>query len=166
MRSIIFTSLFCVAANMSVAQDHALPGCYTRAYSQAHLDAHPQQVVREMRLWVRVQNGVRDAIMDVQFANQGHVATEGRGSPQARQVLSCFDLADGTPFCGVECDGGGFVPVRQTDDSLTIELDYLLIGTTPGEEEVCGGEIDLAEVPGQTVRYRLNRADIAQCEGM
>ena len=168
MRSIIFTSglLFTlgqafIASGLS-AQEGPTPGCYFRVYDEDHLKAHPEQVVSAMRMRVYDDQGYRYAALEVLFANQGHVRRAGQGEQLLDQSLSCFIDNDGDRTCAVDCDGGSFRVVRETNSAMTIETGYLWVG--PSEE--CGGAIDLSEGPGNLTRYRLDRADDAQCGGM
>ena len=134
-------------------------GCYMRDYSEAHLAKHPTQIVDWMTLWV-YEDEDRDTManMTVGFARQGNVRGTVFAGETVSQALVCFDM-DGVPGCGVECDGGYFTVERDQADGMTIETRYLLVGDT----DECGGAVDLAEVEGQAVRYRLNRVDSGQC---
>ena len=165
MRSIIFISAWCVLAGAAFAQQGPEPGCYERQYSAAHLAQNPDQVVKSirMRIYDDTHYGTKEryANLDVQFANQGHVRRAGLGAPRLGQSLICFGDADGAG-CSVECDGGWFTVTRSTPESLTIETEYLMVGDTEG----CGGAVDLAEKPGRPVKYRLDRADPARCNGL
>ena len=137
------------------------PGCFLRDYSDAHLARHPDQVADRMVMRVAVQStGTTVADLWVTLANQGHVRRSGRGGHRLWQFLVCWSEG-GRALCGVECDGGVMEVTRQDGKGLTFRTDYLLIGPT----DQCGGEIDLAEVPGQAVSYRLNRVSGTVCEG-
>ncbi len=136
-------------------------GCYVRDYSAAHLAGQPAQVVDWMQLWVYSdENRNKLANMLVGFTNQGHVANTKHAGQVLDQFLLCFDY-DGRKGCTVECDGGNFFVTRDTGDAITIETSYLTVGYT----DSCGGAVDLAEKPGQPVKYKLYRADARQCEG-
>lgn len=135
-------------------------GCYVRDYSDAHLAGQPAQVVDWMQLWIYSdENQNKLANMLVGFTKQGHV----RGTKHAGQVLDqfllCFD-SGGRKGCTVECDGGNFFVTRDSGDAMTIETSFLMVGET----DSCGGAVDLAEVPGRAVKYKLFRADAQQCE--
>ncbi len=152
---------FALGAGTAVAEGPDV-GCYARDYSSAHLAKQPAQVVEQMALRVYEDElGNRLADMEVTFANQGHVANGMFAGQTLNQFLLCFDY-QGRAGCAVECDGGAFNVVRQKSDSITIETDLLMVGDT-GE---CGGAVDLAEVPGKAVRYRLNRVGASRCEGL
>ncbi|MCP4818056.1 MAG: hypothetical protein GY883_02630 [Shimia sp.] len=134
-------------------------GCYTRDYSDAHLAKYPRQIVDWMTLWVHEdEDGHPMASMTVGFADQGHVAGTAFGGQMASQFLVCLDI-EGVPACGVECDGGYFTVVKDSADSMTIETSYLMVG----DVDSCGGAVDLAEVQGQAVRYKLNRVESGMC---
>jgi hypothetical protein len=150
-------------ATAITAQEGPTPGCYQREYSQAHLDKHPNQVARSLTMMIQDhQDGEftnRFAYLVVDFANQGHVKRDGHGAQRLDQSLICWTGADRRRGCSVECDGGSFYVTDETDSKMTIATEYLWIGDTEG----CGGKIDLSEVPGQEVKYRLNRVDPLNC---
>ncbi len=143
------------------AQGGPVPGCFERVYTPAHLAAHPEQVVAEIRLKVYDEGGERYAAMRVLFADQGHVRRDGFGGLEMDQYLVCFD-GSGAPGCAVECDGGSFRVRKQDAGGITFRTDYLMVGDTEG----CGGAADLAERVGQAVDYRLNRVEDMACAGM
>ncbi|WP_299349730.1 hypothetical protein [uncultured Shimia sp.] len=134
-------------------------GCYKRDYSDVHLAKHPTQVVDEISLRV-YDDGHNNILADmfVTFADQGHVAGSWIAGKTTDQFLLCFDY-EGRSGCAVECDGGNFFVSSETSDSLTIETSRLMVGPT----DDCSGEIDLAEVPGQLVKYRLMKAEPGAC---
>jgi hypothetical protein len=82
----------------------------------------------------------------------------GRQIAQGMFCVSDSDLLT----CGIECDGGLAEFRPRADGALDLVTNYLLLGD-PSE---CGGIVDLAEVPGQAVTYRLFPADPAACAGM
>lgn len=137
-------------------------GCYARTYSDAHLAQNPAQVVQRMVLRTRWDDHSDTyAEMWVETADQGHVAAAGQGRQLLEQTLTCWSQGN-TDFCGVECDGGSFSVVQQDARGLTLQTSYLMVGDVEG----CGGAVDLAEAPGQTTRYRLNRVGDTICEAM
>lgn len=137
-------------------------GCYHRDYSDAHLAKHPEQVVDWMTMIVeRDGQGNSVARMLVAAANQGHARRAGLGNRLFRQWLFCWD-ENGRATCGVECDGGTFTVTRDTGNSLTFRTDYLVVGET----EECGGVLDLAEIPGKPVKYRLDLVSDSTCDGL
>ncbi len=163
MRNIICISLAAAGlAEASVAEEGPRTGCYTRTYTEAHLAARPSQVVSIIRMKVYDATGGRFANMDVLFANQGHSGRAGFGGQWLSQFLLCFNGSNGNPGCAVECDGGSFTVTRQNENGMTFATDYLMVGDVEG----CGGAVDLAEVPGQTVKYKLNRVSAGECSGL
>ncbi|MCH2066371.1 hypothetical protein [Shimia sp.] len=135
-------------------------GCYVRDYTDAHLAGQPAQVVDWMQLWIYSdENQNKLANMLVGFTNQGHVAGTQHAGQVLDQFLLCFD-SGGRKGCTVECDGGNFFVTRDSGDAMTIETSYLMVGET----DSCGGAVDLAEVPGKAVKYKLFRADAQRCE--
>lgn len=149
--------LFGLAAGSALAE----VSCYTREYSDEHLASNPQQVVRDILVRL-TDNPRRDGVrMSATLADQGHVAGTGVAGQTLNQGLFCLQDTDALR-CGVECDGGLITVTRQDDEVLEFRTEYLVVGDT----ESCGGTADLAEVPGQSVTYRLFRVDPALCEGL
>ncbi|MEP2533400.1 hypothetical protein [Shimia sp.] len=134
-------------------------GCYQRAYTPQHLAKYPAQIVERITMDVhRDINGDKVASLWVDLASQGHVGRTKFAGQRVSQFLFCYDQ-QGQSFCGVECDGGGFVVTKQSGTSLTFRTDYLMVGDT----DECGGAVDLAEVQGQDVSYRLDRVNASIC---
>ncbi|WP_305969540.1 MULTISPECIES: hypothetical protein [unclassified Mameliella] len=152
-----------VLAGAVVQAEEIRPGCYTRFYSDAHLRDQPAQVVRAVRLWVGpwMTEVAREARIEVVPANQGHA----RGAPwvgaRLQQFLIC-GTESGAPICQVECDGGRMEVTKQDAQGMVFRTRYMVVGNT-GE---CGGVMDMAEVQGQWVSYRLYRTDDSNCTGM
>ncbi len=137
-------------------------GCFARDYSDAHLAGAPQQVVDQIALRIyRQDGGALVAALRVLTADQGHVKQWGLGGQRFDQFLLCGADSDGA-YCSVECDGGSMDIIRQDAGGLTFRTRYLMVGDTGG----CGGAVDLAEVPGQDVAYRLDRVADSACAGM
>ena len=144
---------------VTTAEEGPDPGCYMRDYPADHLAAHPAQVVDRIAMQVyHDELGNTLAHMWVGFAEQGHVAGTRFAGQTLYQFLLCFDH-QGQAGCAVECDGGSFRVTKENAKGLTLRTDFLLVGDT----EDCGGAVDLAEIPGQPVSYRLNRVDPAIC---
>lgn len=145
------------------AAEEIRPGCYMRVYSDQHLRDHPAQVVKSVRFKVGqwMTEVAREATMEVVPANQGHA----RGMPwvgaRLQQFLIC-GTESGAPNCMVECDGGSMQVTRQDSKGMVFRTRYMMVGTT-GE---CGGAMDMAEIPGQWVSYRLYRVADGDCDGM
>ncbi|WP_136443108.1 hypothetical protein [Pacificoceanicola onchidii] len=156
----VLALLFCTGA---ASAEEIRPGCYERVYSDAHLAGQPAQVVSEIRFYVGewLTEVARRGALEVIAANQGHARRDDNAGRVMTQFLFCGSETDET-VCQVECDGGSLFVTRQTGDSLTFRTRYLLVGNS----EECGGQMDLAEVPGQWVSYRLNRVSTSVCEGM
>lgn len=167
MRNIIFTSMaVTLLTGAAGAQEGPETGCYARSYDAAHMAAHPDQVVEalRMRIFDQTHDGYtnRFATLYVDFANQGHVRRDGHGAQLLDQYLICYTDSEGRPGCAVECDGGSFYAIRQDDKGMTIETRYLMVGDNEG----CGGAIDMAEIVDTPVKYRLNRVQAAVCSDM
>ena len=159
MRSTIFTSLALLAATTAAAETPL--GCFTRTYSDDHLAKNPAQIVRSMQVNITKDDGDAGQVfadMGVEFANQGRIAGRKTAGRFMDQFLICSDETRGFS-CFVECDGGSFTVTRMTADSITIETSGLWVGNVDG----CGGMEDIAEVPGQKMKYLLRVSDPLAC---
>lgn len=160
MRSIIFISAVLTALPAG-AQN--ITACYARDYSDAHLAANPAQVVDQMVLAVTDFGSDINMQIAALISDQGHA----KGTPQAGQWLDqglyCYGKAAVSVgmTCAVECDGGVIEVTKVTTDSLTFRTEYLTIG----DNEECGGTMELAEEVGKPTLYRLDKVDAAICEG-
>lgn len=161
MRSITCISLLAWATG--AAAQAAPEGCFARGYSDAHLAGHPAQVVREISVAFGDFGGdsLPWADVIVVTADQGHVAATGQGGGTYGQIARCSLRGTGRWACSAECDGGTLEIMALESDHLLLRTDYFLMGT--GDD--CGGEVDLAEVPGQRVSYRLERLPDSACAG-
>jgi hypothetical protein len=155
VRSTTCTSLALLAALAGPASA-AEPGCYARDYTDAHLAAHPDQIVRSIMIRILAED--RDtgigAWLWVTLADQGYVKEAGLGGTELETELVCgADRA----YCGIECDGGTF-DIAQDGDALTLTTSRIIVG---GGCET--GYVDLAEHPDTPVSYRLTRAPDTLC---
>ncbi len=160
MRHLIAFSLCSAVLAGAALADGPPLGCYLRVYQDTHLKQNPAQIVEalQLRVYVQPEYGETVADMKVLFANQGHVAASGHGGQTLEQFLLCWGEGAETG-CSVECDGGSLKVTKLTDETMTIETDYLLVG----DVEECGGSVDLVEAPNQPVRYRLNKVADSVC---
>lgn len=157
--SIIFTSL--LAGTTAMAQTVPL-GCFERAYTEAHLAAHPNQGVAALRLWIGHIQQFSDE--DVYFWIEAHMADQGQGARDgvAGQFLGEGGLCHvGRANCFADGDGGSF-------DIASVEGDTIVIETAG--MRLVGDNVDAGEMsglnegyPGLT-RYRLNRVPDTNCE--
>lgn len=163
MRNIIFTSILAVVALPAAAAEPE--GCFARVYSDAHLAKYPAQVVRSISMSFGDFGGDRVPWVDVEaeIANQGHARGTGQGGNTYGQIARCTQSGNSKTgwSCSVECDGGTMRIDRLDAKSLLVSLEYFIMNT--GDD--CGGEVDLAEVPGQSVSYKLERQSDAVCAG-
>ncbi|MGJ8615447.1 MAG: hypothetical protein ACSHWS_01325 [Sulfitobacter sp.] len=163
MRSIIFTSFLALLALPVAAAEPE--GCFARTYSDAHLAKHPAQVVREISMSFGDFAGDDVPWVDVEaeIADQGHARGTGQGGNTYGQIARCTDGGNSKTgwTCSVECDGGTMRIDRLDATSMLVSLEYFIMNT--GDD--CGGEVDLAEVPGQSVSYKLERQPDAACAG-
>ncbi|MGC1495890.1 MAG: hypothetical protein WA790_08775 [Sulfitobacter sp.] len=140
-------------------------GCFERTYSDAHLAKNPSQVVRSISMSFGDFGGDTVPWIDVEaeIADQGHARGTGQGGNTYGQIARCTDQGNSKTgwTCSVECDGGTLRIDRLDATSLLVSLDYFIMNT--GDD--CGGEVDLAEVPGQSVSYKLERQPNAACAG-
>lgn len=160
-------SITCISALLIAFPALADPpaGCFARTYSDAHLAQNPAQVVKDISISFdpNFEPGHPWMDVEVEIADQGHAAGTGQGGNMYGQIARCFeDARAGTGWsCAVECDGGVMRIDRLSDADLLVRLEYFVLNT--GDD--CGGEVDLAEVPGQTVAYKLLRQPDAACAG-
>ncbi|WGW03841.1 hypothetical protein [Tropicibacter oceani] len=153
----------CVLIDGGAQAGEVLPGCYERAYTAEHLASQPAQVVREIRLWVGdwTTEVARAGKLEVIAANQGRARASDQHGRVLTQTLYCGNEA-GEATCLAECDGGSLEVRKQDSAGMTFRTRYLMVGEVGG----CGGSLDLAEVPGQWVSYKLFRVPDARCDGM
>ena len=140
-------------------------GCFERRYDASHLAGHPGQVVAEISVAFGDFGGDVTPWMDVQVraADQGYAAEAGQGGGLLGTIARCSP-SDATLYgwsSSVECDGGTLHIEALDDRKLVMRTGFFLVGT--GDD--CGGEMDLAETPGQSVTYRLNRVPDQRCAG-
>jgi len=164
VRNITYIKTLALCAVMALpahAQSAPPAGCCVRDYSAGHLAKNPNQVVDRISVSFRQNAGDRVAQMSVLTADQGHAREDGHGSQLFAQYLYCFAPSGGFKnwTCSVECDGGSMEITRDDDKMLEFRTNYLLVGET----DECGGAVDLAEIVGQRVTYRLTRVADSQC---
>ncbi|MEC7763953.1 MAG: hypothetical protein VX874_18765 [Pseudomonadota bacterium] len=134
-------------------------GCYHRTYSEDHIASHPKQVVSALSVAFGIDEYDQyGASVWVNTTNGGHVKDTDLALRTFEQGLLCYDEG-GRVMCAVECDGGFFEVTRDTGDSIDLTLTYLWVGDTEG----CGGAVDIAEVSGEPVVYRLYKSQPEAC---
>lgn len=67
---------------------------------------------------------------------------------------------DGALACAVECDGGYFQIVSQTQDELIIRTDGIRLTDTGG----CSGRVYIRDDTGRPTTYKLFAAPASVCE--
>ncbi|PWK60906.1 hypothetical protein [Roseicyclus mahoneyensis] len=155
-------SIICISLTLAatpVAADSVPLGCFTRAYSAAHLVGQPDQVVAAMWLDLRSDGGSSAYFtLAALMAGQGHAGRDGLGG----LVLEEGGFCGSRLRCQVECDGGGFEVTRVQGDMIEITTTGMRVTT-----EGCSGEAlfisDLSEGPGRRTTYRLFRSPDAAC---
>jgi len=162
VRNIIFTSVFTALAVLAAPAVAAPAGCWSRQYDAGHLKQNPAQVVEASWLNFIWQGSTLTANLSVYTANQGHVRGTNNAEQVLDQVLLCWqdEGRKNAWSCSVECDGGMMEITRMDGKVLEFRTNYLMVGDT----DRCGGAVDLAEHPGQSVTYRLYRAPDGECE--
>ena len=134
-------------------------GCYHRTYSDAHIAAHPEQVVSAISVAFGIDEYDQySASVAVSTSNGGHVKDTELALRTFEQGLLCWNDG-GEVTCSVDCDAGFFEVTRDTGDSIDLTLTYLWVGET----EECGGAVDIAEVSGEPVVYRLYKSPPEAC---
>ncbi len=154
--------VFAVGLSTPAAAFDIRPGCYERVYSASHLRSHPDQVVAALRLWVGqwFTEVSRLSMIEVVPANQGHARGSGLGGRALSTVLYCGTESRGDT-CVAECDGGSLQVTRQNSGGMLFRTRYLMVG-----EGSCSGMMDMAEIRGQWVSYKLNKVPDSVCRGM
>ena len=158
----LFLTAFVALSGVAATAQPSGPtlGCFERDYSTAHLAQNPRQIVARMVLNFEIDASGSTEIgrMAVWTANQGRLKGSANAGRRFDQFLICWN-DETSARCAVECDGGSMRITRDSGKILQFSTSNLWVGETEG----CGGAVDLAEIKGQTVSYRLNRADDALC---
>jgi len=134
--------------------------CFTRAYTQAHLAKHPDQLVTSMSLGLR-SNVVNGRYYDVAIA----VTIRGKdGIFVTGDSQACHESAKGRISCGITCDQGGFaITPSSRKSSIRLELDRLFFGSACDADAWNGFEL----TPGLDDKvFRLDATDSDRCEAM
>ena len=164
MRNITYIKTLILALAMAIplqAQSGPAQSCYARDYSAKHLAGQPKQVVDRINILFSEVGDDLFATMSVLTANQGHVRKSGNGGQWFKQYLLCYQNNNTKSgwSCDVDCNGGTMAITRNDGKILEFRTNFLLIGGA----EACGGPVDLAEVKGTPVTYRLYRVADSEC---
>lgn len=149
VKKLLLASALALAFVTTVNAGEIPIGCFARTYDSAHLAAHPDQIVRAVKL--RLYKAPPDARF---FALE--MQLRGRDKP-----LKTGGYCKGAA-CKVECDGGG-VNIAPSGDDVMMRLDRIRmvacdasdIELFEGGEDVTGGKDDRV--------FRLYRAPDALC---
>lgn len=100
----------------------AQPICFGREFSSAHLDAHPRQLVKEIRAKI-----VKDptAVADYNYIEINAVLKGEKNFYKLYRAYLVCDAAAGE--CAVECDGGKIKVAGFKDGSLEIVNEGFLL---------------------------------------
>ncbi len=140
-------ALCAVTATAAQAMEPLADGealCFQRAYTGAHMDAHPDQQVREMQVVLSQQAGQPVAYAWVRAMLEGDY-THVYGN------LGICQFEDGHYACGIECDGGRF-DIALSDDGTALLTNHGFILHGGCGAEVGHGEGDVEDLG----TYRLN----------
>jgi hypothetical protein len=136
--------------------------CYARRYDAAHLNAHPQQKVAEIKFRLAYYRHDPD-----DYAPQGQrnyyfaVLARLRGQDETLTSIGECVPFEGQISCGVECDGGGFALTRRPPDKVLISLgDEGRLRMTRGCDE--SDSVDL-ESGADDKEFLLTRTDDKSC---
>ncbi|MCA2960903.1 MAG: hypothetical protein IOD12_11660 [Silvanigrellales bacterium] len=119
----------CFVSSAASARVAEFPKCFSRTYSQAHLDAHLGQKVKSVSLKLNRVGDRRNAELDVRITR----------APSAPFVAytRCSLTDDPSPLlnwtCNVLCDGGGYDIFRAEDGNVFLKNRGVSL------ESECGG---------------------------
>lgn len=159
--------------------DEVSLGCYSRQYSSDHLPRNPGQNVQELTIGFRMldvemrPSGTKNILIaDVQslIADTAEMQKIGAVGEVYKNGLVC-DVSpphpshpdwheDGAITCAVECDGGYFQIISQTEDGLVIRTDGIRLTDIGG----CGGRVYIRDDATGPTTYKLFPAPEAVCE--
>lgn len=159
--STVFAQPASAASLKDVTKMAASPMCFSRAYSQDHLDQHPKQSVRSMKAKVYVHNDkyTKDLVI---LAIAAKLKDDSKRT--YRQAMSCQEV-DGRVNCFVDCDGGSVDIAEITKDGVKLKNNGVVVRGGCGSDE---GEITrfLEDVPGGDDVFVMKRAPVESCENV
>lgn len=105
-------------------------GCYDRVYDEAHMQAHPGQKVKRLRLQIGLETGP-----DASEADLNGMDFWLRGETKQRYGIPICRAGTKLLDCGMESDGGAFT-LEETKDGVKLTNRYYLRADDPeaGEE--------------------------------
>ncbi|MBO3759620.1 hypothetical protein [Ciceribacter sp. L1K22] len=138
----------------SLGVDEIASACFSRNYDPAHLRAHPDQNVTNVKMlayrpvW---EHGV--SVVNLEFRFRGVVEP-------VRLPGECRSAGRGAAAleCGIECDGGRFAVMRGAQGSLLLDV--------PEGLSLCDSEEALDSVPSfglDDKRFRLSPVAAPDC---
>ena len=151
--SCIATALVMIGVFTRSAVADGVVGCFERAYDNAHLSRHPDQVVKAVKLFIKKTSP--DSYYRYDFALRLML----RGTNEPLQTGGyCYNEGSGVK-CQVECDGGGVYVVPHAG-YVVMFLDRIRTARcgkdyVKGGEDVSGGKDDR--------EFRLNQTTSVRC---
>ena len=128
--TVLLGALFATPALAGDASDEKLfgrdPGngpayaCFSRAFDAPWLQAHPEQNVARLTVFVARKSG------DDTVWHSGNMELHFRDSAATYHVTADCSGQDGVLGCGVDCDGGGYKMTVMSNSELGIEVDDYL----------------------------------------
>jgi hypothetical protein len=144
--------------NFVAAQNGAL-SCWSRNYDRAHMAAHSDQTVTDMRLGIRYQTPLAgDTNSPYAFALAVNARTV-KGVTRGECTNEGGKIA-----CRVECDGGGVVVSAAKNGNVL--LDLTRSGFIQLSEACSESDTTLLEAGKDDKSFLLNTAQPSACEGL
>jgi hypothetical protein len=139
--------------------------CFTRAYDDAHLAAHPQQNVRAMMLLVKIDSEVGDGYnltIGVNFRSRKSLfETSGDCAAPHPEGDSSDPKGAQSAHCAIPCDGGPIDVALKDNGSVLLTIPNGARVWRPGSinpnENVHGA------FAADDKLFRLDRASLSQC---
>jgi hypothetical protein len=139
--------------------------CFTRAYDDAHLAAHPQQNVRAMMLLVKIDSEVGDGYnltIGVNFRSRKSLfETSGDCAAPHPEGDSSDPKGAQSAHCAIPCDGGPIDVALKDNGSVLLTIPNGARVWRPGsinpDENVHGA------FAADDKLFRLDRASLSQC---
>jgi hypothetical protein len=125
---------------------HGAAICFTRRYTEAHMRAHPRQLVRRLSLMVEVEHIKEDDLYRYNFVMRADLRGKGKTLQTSGECGWAYaeKPREGRLIgCSVECDGGG-VEIEQQRGSSDTLLMHLADVDAAGQKTGQAGRIRMA----------------------
>jgi hypothetical protein len=132
--------------------------CFKRSYAKAHLEAHQQQNVTQMLLFV-----AKPAGDEMQFNLSMQVWFRKIGKPfEVAGGCSRGSEGDKALSCGIECDGGYLAVRIKNTQSILVDIPQSVRLWDPEADE-SDALPDKARFGADDKLFRLDRTDVKNC---